>query len=121
MRNGNEIRRTGGNGRRSSCVAYGGLLYVSGITTVNLEADVKGQAEDIFGQLDRLLALHGTDKRRILTATAYLSDMAAYGEFNAAWDAWVEHDHEPARSVVEARMPLPDYRVKVSVTAALDG
>lgn len=122
MRNDNgEIRRSGGNGRRSSCVAYGGVLYVSGITTVDLDADMSGQARDIFTQLDRLLALYGTDKRRILSAAVYLKTMDDYGDFNAAWDEWVDDSYEPARSVVGAELPLPGYRVKVSLTAALNG
>ena len=120
MKNENrEIRRSGGNGRRSSCVAYGGLLYVSGITTVDLELDTKEQAKDIFTQLDRLLSLYGTDKRHVLSATVYLQTMDDYGDFNAAWDEWVDDSNEPTRSVVGAALPLPGYRVKVGLVAAL--
>ena len=121
MKNKNgEIRRSGGNGRRSSCVAHGGLLYISGITTVNLELDAKEQAKDIFTQLDRLLALYGTDKRRVLSATVHLQTMDDYGAFNAAWDEWVDDSYEPARSVVGAALPLPGYLVKVGLVAALN-
>lgn len=113
------IRRTGGNGRRSSCVAHNGVLYISGITTVDLEADTAGQAEDIFSQIDRLLEYYQTDKRNLLSATVYLASMEHYGAFNSVWDLWVEDGHEPARSVVEAKLALPEYQVKVSVIAAL--
>lgn len=61
-----EIVRMGGNGRHSSCVAYNGVLYIGGVTTVDLEADVAGQAQDIFAQLDKLMAHNGTNKDRIL-------------------------------------------------------
>lgn len=114
----NEVVRMGGNGRRSLSVQYGDLVYVSGITTVALEADMTGQARDVFAQIDRLLATHGTDKTRVLSANIYLRSMAEYGDFNAVWDEWVLDGFEPARSVVEAGLALPEYRLKVSVVAA---
>lgn len=115
-----DIQRTGANGRRSSCVAAGGFLYVSGITTVQLEEDIKGQARDVLAQIDKLLSYHGTDKRRVLTANVYLKTMEDYGAFNAVWDTWVDDGYEPARSVVGAQLALPEYRVKISVVAALN-
>lgn len=116
----NPIRRTGGNGRRSSCVAHKGLLYTSGITTTDLAADMEGQARDIFEKLDKLMGHNGTNKHNILSATVYLSNMDEVGAFNAAWDLWVDDDFEPARTVVEARLALDEYRVKVALTVALE-
>ena len=115
-----KIIRTGGNGRRCSCVAYGGILYVSGITSVELEADVAEQAKDIFGQIEKLLALHGTNCQRLLSVTVYLKSVEDYGAFNSVWDTWVSDGYEPARSVVTAAMDLPEYKVKVAATAALE-
>lgn len=114
----NSILRSGGNGRRSSCVAHGGLVYLSGITTVDLSADAGGQARDVFAQIDKLLAANASHKTRVLSATVYLASMADYGDFNAAWDEWVTDAFEPARSVVQAGLALPEYRVKVSLIAA---
>lgn len=116
--NKNDIVRFGGNGRRSSCVSHGGLVYVRGITTVDLEADIGGQARDVFAQIDKLLSLHGSDKRRVLSANIYLKTMDDYAGFNAAWDEWVIDGFEPVRSVVEAGLSLEEYRVKVAVIAA---
>ncbi|MDL2219323.1 RidA family protein [Ruminococcaceae bacterium OttesenSCG-928-O06] len=113
-----EIKRTGGNGRRSTCVAHGGLVYVSGITTVDIAADVRGQAQDVFSQMDRLLAANGASKDSVLSATVYLGTMADFGDFNAEWDLWVTDAYEPALSVVQAALPLPEYRVMVSLIAA---
>ena len=114
----NDIVRYGGNGRRSTCVAHGGLVYVSGITTVDIEAKTADQARDIFAQIDKVLASFGTDKRRVLTTTVYLTSIEDYGAFNSAWDEWVVDGYEPARSVVQAQLALPEYRVKVSLVAA---
>ena len=114
-----EIKRNGGNGRRSLSVEYNGLLYTSGITTTDLEADITGQCEDVFGVIDHILARHGIDKNRILTVNVTLADMKDYGEFNAAWDAWIIDGNEPARSVIEGKLAVPEYKIKVAVTAAL--
>lgn len=114
-----DIRRTGGNGRRSSCVACNGTLYISGITTVDIEADTAGQVRDVLGQIDRLLAHNGTGKHNVLNATIYLRSIDDYGTFNAVWDEWVDDGYEPTRSVIEARLALAEYRVKISLVAAL--
>lgn len=122
--NGNEgsqmdIKRHGGNGRRSQCVEYGGLLYTSGITSTDLEGDITAQCQDVFRVIDQMLARRGIDKNRILTATITLADMKDYGDFNAAWDAWVIDAYEPARSVTEGALAIPEFKVKVAVVAAL--
>lgn len=117
MANG-EILRMGGNGRRSSCVAYGGLVYVSGITTVDLQADITGQIKDVLAQIDRLLANCGTNKTRVLSADITLSDIKDYADFNAVWDEWVQDEAEPARNVAEGALAIPEYKVKISVIAA---
>lgn len=118
-RENNKIRRTGGNGRRSSCVAHNGVLYTSGITTVDLQADFTGQAQDVFSQLDRLMAYHGTDKSNIISAAVHLKNMGDYGAFNAVWDSWLAQGEEPARSVVQASLALEEYLLKVSLVVAL--
>ncbi len=113
-----EIVRIGGNGRRSSCVAYGGLVYTSGITTVELSADIDGQTRDVLAQIDKLLAAFGTGKTRVLSATVTLRSMQDYAGFNAVWDEWVTDEAEPARSVTEGALPIPEYRVKIALVAA---
>ncbi len=115
----NEIGRTGGNGRFSSCVAHNGVLYTGGVTTVDLEADIAGQATDIFAQLDKLMELHGTGRGRILSAQVTLQYMDDFGGFNQAWDEWVNDGDEPVRSLVVAGLPLPEYRAQVSLVVAL--
>lgn len=114
-----DIRRTGSNGRRSTGVAYNGMLYTSGITTVDLSADISGQVQDVFAQLDKIMAFHGTNRHRILNATIYLRNIEDYGKFNAVWDEWIDDTFEPSRSVIEARMALPEYLVKVALVVAL--
>ena len=105
-----DIKRHGANGRRALSVEHGGVLYTSGITE---------QTQDVLRVIDNLLARRGIDKGRVLSATITLADMADYGEFNAVWDAWVVDGYEPARSVTQGALAVPEYRVKISVIAAL--
>lgn len=114
-----EIVRSGGNGRRSKYVAYNGLVYVSGTTTVDIEADIRGQTRDVLEQIDKMLAAAGSDKRRVLSATITLKDMESdYGDFNAVWDEWVVDGFEPARSVSQGKLALAQYKVKIALVAA---
>ena len=101
-----EIKRNGANGRRAQSVSYNGILYTSGITTTDLDADITGQTQDVIHIIDNILARNGIDKTRVLTAAITLADMADYGAFNAVWDAWVVDGYEPARSVTGGHMAL---------------
>lgn len=114
-----EIKRNGTNGRRALSVEHAGLLYTSGITSTNLEGDTAEQTKDVLTVLDNILARHGIDKNRVLSATVTLANMDDYGEFNAVWDEWVIDGYEPVRSVTEGRLPVAEYRVKISLIAAL--
>lgn len=116
----NDIRRTGGNGRYSRCVAYNGVLYIHGVTPVDLEAGIQEQAKDLFGQLDKLMAYHNTDKSNLLTADIYLQDVNDYPDFNAVWDQWVLDGHEPTRNVAGLNLALKGYQLSLSVTVAVD-
>jgi len=39
---------------------------------------------------------------------------------NAVWEAWIVPGSPPARATVEARLASPNYKVEISVIAALD-
>ena len=114
----NGITRSGSNGRRCTCITHGGLVYLSGITTVALEGTMQEQTRDILAQIDTHLAANASDKTRVLMANITLHDMAGFGDFNAVWDEWVTDGQEPCRSVVQGELPLPEYRVQISLVAA---
>ena len=76
---------------------------------------------EVSGVIDRLLAMAGSDKTRILKANIWLSDIRRFDEMNAVWDGWVAAGQPPARATVEARLAGPGYLVEIMVEAALDG
>ncbi len=112
------IKYFGGNGRRSTCVVHGGLIYTSGRSTVNLEGDIKEQTEDVLSQIDDILKARGSDKTKILSVDITLRSMQDYGDFNDVWDRWVIDGFEPCRNVSQGELPLEEYKVKISVIAA---
>ncbi|KQP59180.1 hypothetical protein ASG40_16525 [Methylobacterium sp. Leaf399] len=105
--------------RMSQAVTHGDLVFLAGQTAAEPEGTgVTEQTAQILGQIDRLLALAGSDKGRILSATVYLSDIATFAQMNEAWEAWVDRGNPPARATVEARLCEAHYLVEIVVVAA---
>lgn len=104
--------------RMSQAVIHNGVVYLAGQVGEG-GGSVGDQTRAALAEVDRLLALAGTDKTRILSAQVWLADAATVAEMNAAWDAWVPQGHTPARATGESKLVAPEYRVEVIVTAAL--
>lgn len=105
----------------SQAVVHGGLVYLAGIVADDLVPSVADQTRQILAKIDRLLAMAGSDKTRILKANIWLSDIRRFDEMNAVWDGWVVPGHPPARATVEARLAGPNYLVEIMVEAAVAG
>jgi enamine deaminase RidA (YjgF/YER057c/UK114 family) len=105
--------------RMSQVVVHGNTVYLAGVVAkTTAGANVAKQTEDILAQIDGHLAKAGTDKSKLLSATIYITDMKAFAEMNAAWDAWVSPGNTPARATVEAKLAAPQYLVEIMVVAA---
>ena len=76
------------------------------------------QTKEVLAEIDRLLALAGSDKTRILRAQIWLADIKTFDQMNGVWDAWVAPGNPPARATGEAKLATPDYLVEIIVTAA---
>jgi len=113
-----DITRIECGARMSAAVVHGGIAYLAG-QVGKPGGDVTVQTRDVLAEIDRILALAGTDKTRILTAQIWLADIASFAEMNAVWDTWVPQGHCPARWTGEAKLATPDYLVEIIVTAAV--
>jgi enamine deaminase RidA (YjgF/YER057c/UK114 family) len=113
-----EIKRHEQEKILSHAVEYGNLVYLAGIVARDLMRGVKGQTEEILGEIDRLLATAGSSKARILSATIWLADMRNRPAMNEAWTAWVDARNLPARACVEAKLADPAMLVEIAVVAA---
>ena len=104
--------------RMSKAVVHGDTVYLAGQVASDTGADVTGQTRQVLASIDALLAEAGTDKSRILSATIYLKDIAAFGAMNQVWEAWVDPANTQARTTLEATLAGPDYLVEITVVAA---
>jgi enamine deaminase RidA (YjgF/YER057c/UK114 family) len=112
------IRRIEPGTRMSAAVVHGDTVYLAGQVGTAGD-DVTTQTVTALAEVDRLLALAGTDKSKILNATIWLADIADFGKMNAVWDAWVDPANPPARATGESKLATPDYLVEVIVIAAV--
>lgn len=112
------ITRLESGPRMSQAVIHNGIVYLAG-QVGNPGEDVAQQTRTALAEVDRLLALAGTDKIRILSAQVWLADVTTVAQMNAVWDAWVPQGHTPARATGESKLVAPEYLVEVIVTAAL--
>ena len=97
---------------------HGNTVYLAGQVGTPC-GSVSQQTRDALAEVDRILALAGTDKTRILSAQIWLADIGTFADMNAVWDAWVPQGHTPARATGESRLATPDYLVEVIVIAAV--
>jgi enamine deaminase RidA (YjgF/YER057c/UK114 family) len=113
-----DITRLETGPRMSQAVIHRGIVYLAG-QVGNPGDGVYQQTKTTLAEVDRLLALAGTDKTRILAAQVWLSDASTVAEMNRAWEEWAAPGHTPARATGESRLVAPEYLVEVIVTAAL--
>lgn len=103
----------------SHAVVYNGVAYLAGVVADDPSQDVKGQTRQCLAEIDRLLAMCGSNKSKILSANIWLTDIGTWSEMNAIWSAWVPKGSAPARATVEAKLAGPEYRVEIMVQAAV--
>lgn len=103
--------------RMSQAVVHNGIVYLAG-QVGEAGADVATQTKQVLASIDRLLALAGSDKTKILSAQIWMADMAEFQKMNAVWDAWVAPGHAPARATGESKLAGPEYLVEIIVVAA---
>jgi enamine deaminase RidA (YjgF/YER057c/UK114 family) len=102
---------------RSRAVAHDNLVFTVAVAPDPVPPSVYEQAVKVLARIDESLALCGTDKSRILSATVYLADVTTKPEFNRAWDEWVDPANPPMRACIGVAIE-PPHVVEVVVTAA---
>ena len=111
------ITRLESGPRMSEAVIHGDTVYLAGQVGEPGD-DIIAQTTTVLSEIDRLLALAGSDKSRILMATIWLADIADFAAMNSVWDAWVDKANPPARATSEAKLAAPDYLVEIIIIAA---
>jgi len=114
------VQRIESGPRMSQAVIHNKTVYLAGQVAGNPRGSgVAAQTQEILSSIDRLLAQAHTDKRHLLSATIWLTDMASFAEMNKVWESWVVPGATPARAtVLSAQLAGPDYRIEIAVIAA---
>ena len=112
------ITRLESDQRMSQAVIHNGTVYLAGQVGTPGD-DTPTQTREILAEIERLLAVAGTDKSRLLHATIWLADMADFAAMNAVWDAWIGDRNPPTRATGHVKLASPDYRVEIIAVAAL--
>jgi enamine deaminase RidA (YjgF/YER057c/UK114 family) len=70
--------------RISQAVVFGDIVFLASQAAVNApSASVTEQTKDIRDRIDLLLERIGSNRRKILSATIWLSDISTFQEINA--------------------------------------
>ena len=113
-----EIKRLHVGKRLSEVAIHNGTVYLAGQIAEDTSAGINGQAREVLGHIDRLLAESGSDKTCILSCQIYIKDLQDFEGMNEEWDAWVPSGHTPPRATVEAKLANPEVLVEIVIVAA---
>lgn len=111
-------------GHYSQAIVHNGCVYVAGQLpmvpgqTAHRVGTIEEQTAQVFANVRAILQAAGSDLSRMLQVTVYITDMALWGRFNAAYVALMG-EHKPARAVVPVNALHHGYHVEVQVIAAL--
>lgn len=95
----------------------GSMVATAGEVADDLAANVTEQTAQVLAKIDRLLADCGADKKDIVVAYIWLSDISDFDAMNHVWEAWLPENMAPTRACVEAKMADPRIRVEIQVFA----
>jgi enamine deaminase RidA (YjgF/YER057c/UK114 family) len=114
------IRRTGPyEGLLHEVVEHNGVLYFGGVIADDLSLDMAGQTADVLRQVEHLLALHGSNRDRVLSALIFVSDLALKPPLDEVWKGYFQPAHLPARAAVGIGELGPRVLLEVVLTAAV--
>jgi 2-iminobutanoate/2-iminopropanoate deaminase len=109
-------------GPYSQATVNAGWVFVSGQipldpTTGDLVAgDFAQQAKRVLDNIDAVLKAAGCDRTSVVKATAYLTDLTRFAEFNEIYAAFFG-EHRPARAVVGVAALPRGAQVEVEAVA----
>ncbi|KAA0010410.1 RidA family protein [Billgrantia pellis] len=81
-------------------VEANGFVFFGGIVADDCTLDMAGQTRQVLEKLEGYLTEAGTDKTRIVSATAYVSDLNLKQGMNEVWTEWFAAEHLPARATL---------------------
>lgn len=106
-------------------IASGRILYISGQGPVDpatgqvVEGDIESQTRLTLDNVRAIAALAGADLSRAVKVNVFLADVRDFARFNPVYAEAFPGDR-PARTTVQATLPLPGMKIEIEAILALD-
>jgi len=115
-----DITRVEAGPHYCKAVAHGDTIYFSGAVPPkeDWDKDIHTQVRSVLNVVDANLKTMATNKSRILSISVYLAHIGDFAAMNEVWSQWIDNDHLPVRTTVEARLAFPGIKIEVTVIAA---
>jgi enamine deaminase RidA (YjgF/YER057c/UK114 family) len=101
---------------RSRAAVHDDLIFMVAVAPDPVPASMYEQSVKALAIIDQTLAQFGSDKRKILSAIVYITDIKRKDEMNRAWDEWVDPKNPPMRACIGVDLE-PPHIVEIVVTA----
>ena len=109
------------SGRGSPTIHLGAAcpqMISSCLTASDKSGGVAEQTQEILTVIDRHLRDHGSGRDRLMMVQVWLADIRDFHDFRRVWNDWINPDHPPALSVVQASASRRDSLVEIRAYAA---
>ncbi|WP_419816586.1 RidA family protein [Glacieibacterium sp.] len=108
----------------SAGVEVGGFIYLSGQLAMNdgkiLDGGITAQTEQVFDNIEALLATAGATLADVFKATVWLTAASDFADFNAVYASRFKAPY-PVRSTVICALVAPEALVEIEVVATKPG
>ncbi|KAK7217072.1 hypothetical protein V2G26_005075 [Clonostachys chloroleuca] len=112
---------------KSQAVVYNGMIFCSGVIGVDplssklVEGPTTARAAQAIRNLDIILKEAGSSLQDVIKLNIYLTDMAAFPEFNKLYEASFTGTPRPARTYMYIKELLLSTDVELELVAAVPG
>ncbi len=109
-------------GPYSQAVKIGGMVYTSGQIALDpatgslVDGDFSAQTRRVFENMKAVLNEAGSDFKKVVKATVYLTDLANFQTLNTIYAEYFG-DHKPARSTVGVSQLPKGAQVEIDLIA----
>ena len=114
--------------------AYGGLIFVSGVSSRrhdnthegvrigsdgSVELDIHEQTRAVIENIREILHAAGTDLTNVIDVTVFLVDMKDYAGMNEVYNEFFSAETGPSRTTVAVhQLPHPNLLIEIKAVAA---
>lgn len=109
-------------GPYSQAIVAGGFVFASGQIPLDpstgqlVSGDIAAQTRRVLANIEAVLAAAGTDLRRVVKATVFLTDLSHFGTVNTIYEE-AFGGARPARSTVQVAALPRGAQVEIEVVA----